>query len=130
MSRATRDSIFELGVVTDEEGHMCLNDDGSEMAEIVTNFHLRWNKDHFDQSIDHYMSNSGKLDLEDQRSYDKLVKFVNGLFPAPWEIMNREVILDEQGQPIYEARYINTKELLEYDTIEDALLLLGVLFSL
>ena len=56
-----------------------------EVKRMASRFPLCCCSAHFDESNDHYITKPNELGFEDQRGYDKLVKFVDNLAPARWE---------------------------------------------
>ena len=70
------------------------------------------------------------MSIEDEEAYGILNKFVDGFFSARWVTREGDDILDEDGYPTFEARPINTKALVEFQSYGQAIDLLGsLLFS-
>ena len=54
------------------------------------------------------------MSVEDEEAYGVLNIFVDGFFPTRWVTREGHDVLDEDGEPMFEARPINTKALVEY----------------
>ena len=67
------------------------------------------------------------MSTEDEEDYSVLNKFVDGFFPARWVTREGNDILDEDGEPTFEARPINTKALVECQSYGLVIDLLGFL---
>ncbi|KAI5419410.1 hypothetical protein KIW84_043547 [Lathyrus oleraceus] len=94
---------------------------------LMSKIPLRWQRDHFDLSTAHYRVKYAMLGEEDRLAYKKLVDYVQSFSLGFWANRQGVPYLDEAGELITEARYINTKALLECDTEEEALALLSAM---
>ena len=70
------------------------------------------------------------MSVADEEAYVVLNKFVDGFFPDRWVTREGDDVLDEDGEPTVEARLINTKALVEYQSYGQAVELLGFLLTL
>ena len=65
------------------------------------------------------------MGVEDEQAIGVLNRFVDGFFPSRWVTREGHDILDEDGEPTFEACPINMKALVEYRTYRQAVNLLG-----
>ena len=65
------------------------------------------------------------LDAQDKLSYDKLAVYVKSLSPTKCVDVDNNFLFDDKGEHLFVPRLINTKELLECSSDEEALRLLG-----
>ena len=65
------------------------------------------------------------MSAEDEEAYGVLNWFIDGFFPARWVTREGRDILNEDGEPTFEARPINTKVLVEYRSYGRVMDLLG-----
>ena len=63
---------------------------------------------------------------EDKESYAKLCKFVDDFYPVQWVTREGKDFLGDDDEPVYEARAISTKALLECHSYMNCVALLGI----
>ena len=106
------DSLFELAAVVNEDGEPCLDSEGPEIGK-VSKFPIHWCSGHYDHGPGYYHTPSGGITAESEEAYSVLNKFFDCFFLARWVTREGNDILDEDGEPTFEARPINTKALVE-----------------
>ena len=121
------DSLFEPAAVVDEDGEPCLDAEGNPEIGRISRFPIHWCSGHYDHGPGHYHTPAGGMSAEDEEAYGILNKFVDAFFPARWVTREGDDILDEDGYPMFEARPINTKALVECQSYGQAVDLLGLL---
>ncbi|MCI02978.1 hypothetical protein A2U01_0024012, partial [Trifolium medium] len=95
-----------------------------EVTRRVTRFPLKWTKRHFDEPTDYYLTKDDMLSDEERAGLAKIQTFMNGFQPARLMTKKGVAVLDSQRRPKVEARYINTKSLLECRSQAECRLLL------
>ena len=90
----------------------------------ISKFPIHWCSGHYVHGSGHYHTLVGGMSGEDEEAYDVLNRFVDGFFLARWVTREGHDILDEDGEPTFEARPINTKALVECQTYEHVVNLL------
>ena len=110
------DLLFEPATVVDEDGEPCFDAQGNPEIGRVSRFSIHWCSGHYDHGPGYYHTPAGGMSVEDEEAYGILNKFVDGFFPAQWVTMEGDDILDEVGEPTFEARPINTKVFVKFQS--------------
>ena len=132
VSESAFSSALELTTEVDDEGNVLYDEDGNVKTELVSLFPFHWTEAHFDEEPKDYLVKHEELSEDDQDSYIKLCHYVDSFFPAQWVTRDNREIVDENDEPIFEARVIDTRALLGCKTLGEAMELLGFacIFSL
>ncbi|CAI8601241.1 unnamed protein product [Vicia faba] len=124
-TQTTLDSLFDPATIMDEDGDSCLDTEGNPEIGRISKFPIHWCSGHYDHGSGHYHTSSSGMSVEDEEAYGVLNHFVDGFFHAKWVTQEGRNILDEDDDPMFEARSINTKALVEYQSYGQAVDLLG-----
>ena len=108
-SQAAADAVFDLTPVVGR----------------ILKFSIHWCSSHYDHGPGHYRTPASGMSTEDKEAYGVLIWFVDGFFPVICVTREGHGILDEDGEPMFEARPINTKALVECRSYGEAVNLLG-----
>src|SRR4051812_6999693 len=100
-------------------------EDGVKKVGPSARFPLEWQPDHFERGTDYYIFRDEDLNECDTGGYQRLASFVDGFRPAICTYPNGDPLFEEDGGPMMEPRYINTKAVLECGSYGDAMILLG-----
>ena len=119
------DVVFDPVQVVDEDREVCYNEEGNLEIGRLSKFPIHWCSGHYDYSPIHYHTPSDSMGVEDEESFGVLNRFVDGFFPSRWVTREGHDILEEDGEPTFEAHPINTKALVECRTYGQAVNLLG-----
>ena len=126
VTQTTLDSMYEEDTaVVDENGEPLMDAEGRLAMGSVSKFPLHWCSRHYEHGTGNYHTPAGGMSVEDEEAYGTLCKYVDSFFPARWVTREGEDILDEEGYPIFEARPIDTKVLVECQSYGQAVDLLG-----
>ena len=124
------DSLFEPAAVVDEDRELCLDPKGNPEMGRLSKFPIHWGLGHYDHGPGYYHTPSDGMSAEDEEAYGILNNFIDGFFPAQWVTREGNNILDEDGEPMFEARPINTNALVECQSYGKVVELLGFLLTL
>ncbi|MCI20700.1 hypothetical protein A2U01_0041863, partial [Trifolium medium] len=108
-----RDSLYSSTIVTEDDGSARLDEDGRPVVRRIARFPLSWSEEHFATSTDSYLTKDEALSDGERVRLAKLQSFVEKFEPARYVTRAGTPTLDSRGRPRVEARYINTKSLLE-----------------
>ncbi|MCH79652.1 hypothetical protein A2U01_0000405 [Trifolium medium] len=110
VSEEAKESLFRTVVV---------EVDGEQVSRHEPKFPLAWTFDHFLRGTDFYLTRAKDLSEQDRAGLKKLVDYVGSFKAGPCvyreSVDGRRVtrpLLDKEGKQVFEARYINTRELL------------------
>ena len=100
-------------------------ENGEPVQKLVSKFPLEWVQSHFNHPNDHYIIKPDALGGDDKVVFEKLCKFVHSFIPAECVDKAGKFLLSENGERILCSRLINTKALLECESVEEAMRFLG-----
>ena len=66
------------------------------------------------------------MSADNGETYGVLNRFIDDFFPVQWVTREEHNILDKDGEPMFEARPINTKVLVEFRSYGQVVALLGL----
>ena len=128
VSDKAKESVYRWEIDIDASGVSVLYEHGRMTRRAFMKFLFSWSDDHFSRSTDDYLTNPTEMSDQDKESYKVLEKFVDGFAPAQCVTRAGEVILEEDGTPIVESRYISTAKLLGCSSHREAMELLGICY--
>ena len=108
------DAMFDPNSVMDEDGESCYDAKGNPEIGRISKFPIHWCSGHYNHGPGHYHTSVGSMTAKDEEAYNVLNRFVDGFFPARWIMREGHDILNEDGEPMFEARPINTKALIKF----------------
>ena len=86
---------------------------------------LEWVQIHFNKGTDHYIVKPDALGADDKEAFEKLCQYVNSFIPAECVDKGGKFVLSDNGEKVLYARLINTKAILECQSVGEAMQLLG-----
>lgn len=110
--------VMRLVTNTDNEGRTILDDNGKVRTRMVSLLPFRWWKGHFTNSPRDYSFEDEELDDQDRVLYATLCRYMKGFSLVQWVKRSGALVVDEEGEFVWEARAINTRALLGYKTFE------------
>jgi hypothetical protein len=88
-------------------------EDGVLVSRRRPRFPLAWSYEHFENSTDSYLIKDEQLNEGERAGLEALRAFVARFKPGPCMTREGSPVLDEDGRPTFEVRYINTKGVLK-----------------
>jgi hypothetical protein len=104
MTDAARESLYHM---VDE------TENGETMSRRRARFPLAWSYEHFKKSSESYLVKDEELTGEELASLEALRAYVARFRPGRCVTRDGSPLLGEDGKPIFEKRYINTKGVLK-----------------
>ena len=117
---------MEEAITVDEEGNTLYDEEENVHMELVSKFPFHLCVTHVDHGSSYYHTPEVYMGDEDEDSYGKLVKFVDDFFPTQWVKREGEDFLNNDSEPVFGARVINTKALLECNSYKECVALLYI----
>lgn len=91
-------------------------------------FQFQWLPDHFKYSTDQFITIVEKIDEDDPTTFKKLSRFVQSFSPVQKVDHTGRTMFDAYMEPTLEPHYISVKELVECESVDEAMDLLGIHF--
>lgn len=117
LTHAPKDIVFDTLVV---------KENGDTKMRHECKFPLEWQGNRFEKGTNHYIFKDEDLNDGNRAAYGFFVKYVQIFIQVRCTTLNRKPIFEEEGQPNYVARLINTKMILNCSSDGEALSLLVI----